>query len=294
MYLYPYKIFALSRNKVLRNADTPNWKRGIYDVERMNYNNAMLAKENIDDSYISVLLGEVRPGVYLNCLDLDGYKDSNGELTEPAKDLLKNIPKNEIEESFSGKGGHIYFLTKKQYKTFKLKKYFSDDEHSDLEMYSDLRHIVSTTIDFNEIDLQIGKYDDLIDNLYQQYLDSQPKNNFVEDVKTVFSGKVIKDMGQLQNSFLAGRTPVEDMRTLRGCGYKDTKLIELIDAEPSTVNQSDHDASLLKKLAYYTLSFESAYEMAKKTNYYQHKDERHKKKFNDPSYIERTRRFLGI
>lgn len=293
MYLYPYKIFAMSKNKVMFNPDNPNWKRGLYDVQKMNYKEALATKEKFDDSYISVLLGEVRPGVYLNCLDLDGYKDNEGNLTIKAKELLKHFSDNEVEDSVSKTGGHIYFLTRKKYDTFKIKKYFGEEGHKDLEIYADKRHIVSTTINFNEIDLEIGKYDYLIDKLYEEYLDSQPKNTFVESVKTIFNGEIIKDVEKLQNRIITGRTPVEDMRTLRGCGYKDERLIELIDAEPSSVNQSDHDAALLRKLMYYTLSFDSAYEMAKKTNYYKHKDERHKKKFNDPKYISRTRKFIG-
>ena len=294
MYLYPYKLFALSKNKVLCNQEDPDRKRGIYDVERMNYNSALSVKESIDGSCISILLGEVRPGVYLNCLDLDGYKNKDNSLTQPATELLKNFEEEELEESLSGKGGHIYILTRKKYKTFKIKKYFKNDDHSDLEFYADKRHIVSTTFNFDKVDLEIGKYDDMIDKLYQKYLDSLPKTSFKDDVISVFEGKEITDMTQLQNNVASGRTPVTDMRTLRGCGFKDTKLIELIDQEPSFVNQSDHDAALLKKLMYYTLSFESAYEMAKKTNYYQHKDDRHKKKFNNPDYILRTRRFLGV
>ena len=292
MYLYPYKIFALSKNKVMFNKDNIKRKRGLYDVEKMNYRQAQKVKEEIDGSYISVLLGEVKSGVYLNCLDLDGYKDSNGNLTPEARTFLKDFPENEVEDSVSKTGGHIYFLTTKQYKTFKIKEYFGKGEHKDLEVYSDKRHIVSTTIDFNNIDFKIGKYDDIIDNLYKEYTEKQPKTNYVETVREMFNGKIINDMDQLQNSVMTGRTPVTDMYTLRGCGYKDNKLIELIDAEPSTVNQSDHDAALLRKLMYYTLSFESAYEMAKKTNYYKNKDERHKKKFEDARYIERTRQFI--
>ena len=297
MFLYPYKIFALSNvNKRLFNKEEPGWNRGIYDVETMNYRNAKLAKESIDGSYISVLLGEVRPGIYLNCLDLDGYKNEDGTLTKAAKDLMEYFDESELEDSLSGKGGHIYILTTKKYETFKIKKYFKEDNHSDLEFYTDKRHIVTTTIDFENLNLKVDKYNDLIDAFIAEIEEQKAKegNTFLKDVQNVFDGKVVTDVEQFQNSVLAGRTPVTDMYTLRGCGFKDSKLIELIDTEPDTVNQSDHDAALLRKLMYYTLSFESAHEMAMKTNYYKHKDERHKKKFNDPSYIARTRKFLGV
>jgi hypothetical protein len=69
-------------------------------------------------------------------------------------------------------------------------------------------------------------------------------------------------------------------------------LKEVIDMNPESVDQSAHDAKLIRKLMYYCLSFDAAYNMAKKTNYYQMKDEKHKKKFNNPTYIERTRRFI--
>lgn len=295
MYIYPYKRFCLAyANKRLFNVDDPERLVGIYDIDYMNFKEAFLAKERIDGSYISVLLGEIKPGVYLNCIDLDGYKNEDGSLSDKAKELLKNFSKEELEDSISGAGGHIFFTTRKKYKTFKIKEYFGKEEHRDLEIYADKRYIVTTTLDFSILDLPVGKYDNLIDKLYKEYEESQPKYTTKELVLEVFEGKEIKDETQLQVSIMSGRTPVTDMHTLRGCGYKDTKLIELIDAEPSCVNQSDHDASLLKKLMYYTLSFESAYEMAKKTNYYQHKDDKHKKKFNNPGYILRTRRFLGV
>lgn len=289
MYLYPYNIFAMSKNKRLFNPEEPSRTVGIYDVTKINYGKAKVVKESMDDSYISVLLGEVRPGVYLNVLDLDGC---TGEM-EKEKELLNNFSENEWEYSVSGNGIHVYILTRKKFNTFKLKKYFGDEAHSDLEFYSDKRHIVSTTLNFSEADLPIGKYDILIESLLELYK-SENENSLKDDICAMFDGKIVTDMDQFQNSIMAGRTPVTDMHTLRGCGYKDTKLIELIDMEPSCVNQSDHDAALLKKLMYYTLSFESAYDMAKKTNYYKNKDEKHKKKFNNPSYIARTRKFLGV
>jgi hypothetical protein len=79
---------------------------------------------------------------------------------------------------------------------------------------------------------------------------------------------------------------------LRGICLKDIQLKELIDCDPSTVDQSAQDAKLVRKLMYYCLSFDAAWQMAMKTNYYQAKDAFHKKKFNNPIYIERTRKFI--
>lgn len=292
MFLYPYKIFALAnKGKRLFNISNPRRFLGIYDVELMNYKTAKRASEKFKDSYISVLLGEIKKGVYLNALDLDGCKNEDGSLTEPAKELLKYFNENEYEDSISGSGGHIYILTTKKYETFKIKQYFGDGEHKDLEFYADKRYILSTTVDFDKLDIKVDKYNDLLDELYNK--SAQAKQEKLQDkLCRMFEGKVIKDTTQFQMSRVTGRQPVTDMHTLRGCGYKDTKLIELIDAEPSSVNQSDHDAALLRKLMYYTLSFDSAYEMAKKTNYYKHKDKKHQDKFNNPSYIQRTRNLI--
>ena len=108
----------------------------------------------------------------------------------------------------------------------------------------------------------------------------------------MFNGREIKEDTEIYADIYE-RKPVTDMYTLRGCGFKDSNLIELIDTEPSTVDQSAHDAALIRKLMYYTFSFEAAWELAKKTNYYKHKDEFHQKKFNTERYKERTRKFLG-
>ena len=82
------------------------------------------------------------------------------------------------------------------------------------------------------------------------------------------------------------------MFTLRGLGYKDANLIQIIDEDPTVVDQSSHDAKLIRKLMYYTLSFDDAWEMAKKTNYYKAKDDYHKKKFDNDRYKENTRRCI--
>lgn len=112
-------------------------------------------------------------------------------------------------------------------------------------------------------------------------------------VKTVFEGVKIEDE---ESAFIAGlkkQSPVTDMWTLRKCGYKDSNLIEIIDTEPTSVDQSAHDAKLIRKLMYYTYDFDLAWELAKKTNYYKHKDKKHQDKFNSERYKERTRMFIG-
>lgn len=289
MYIYPYKIFALSKNKRLLK-DNYKIPCGIYDVDRINYKEATQAKEENTDSYISVLLGEVRPGVYLNVWDLDDCFDSEGNIEPETQELLKNFDKSEWETSCSGKGIHIYTLTRKKYETF-MPKGFKGCKKA-FEFYSDKRHIVSTTLDFINTDFQIGKYDNLLDSIYEEYQALQAPSSFKEDVCEVFGGKVITDMEQFQNSILAGRTPVESMDVLRKCCVKDETLREIIDMPASAVDQSQHDAKLLRKLMYYTLSFDSAHALAKKTNYYKSKDARHIKKFDDKNYIERTRKFV--
>lgn len=289
MFLYPYKIFALSKNKILFNKDNPLRKRGIYDVESMNYNTALESKEKITDSCISVLLGEVRPGVYLNVWDLDDCFDDNGELEEETKELLDLFDDSEWEVSSRGKGIHIYTLTRKKYQTF-MPKGFKGCKKA-FEFYADKRHIVTTTFDFVNTDLKIGKYDDLLDSIYEEYLSAQEKPSMVEMVKEVFEGQIDNDMSKARGAIL-GREPITDMYKLRGCGYKDERLIELIDADPTSVDQSSWDCSLIAKLLYYTLSYEGAWELATKTNYYKAKDERHKKKFNNPTYRQRTNSYI--
>lgn len=289
MYLYPYKIFGLSQSKRLLKDGKPYGS--ISDYDKYNYKDALQAKEDVKNSYISVLLGKVRPGIYLNVLDLDGCINEDKQIKPKCKKLLENFSKEEWEFSCSGTGIHIYTLSRKKYNTFHYKNYFGEGLHQDLEFYTDKRHIVTTTFDFENVDLVIGKYDKLLDEIYNE-LQEKNKSSLTEDIKLVFNAKEIKDEEQFAMSYFTGRKPVEDMFTLRGCGYKDDNLIAIIDANPETVDQSQHDAKLLKKLMYYTLSFESAYNMAKKTNYYKAKDDKHKKKFDNPSYIERTRQFI--
>lgn len=291
MYLFPYKIFTISKNK--RLLDVANVLRtvGIYDVEKVNYKKACeLATKH--DCQVSVLLGDITPEVRLMVLDLDDcYDEATGELAPDTADFLQEFSEEEYETSTSGTGIHVYILTKLKLDTFIVKDI---EGCKSFECYTNKRHIVTTLFDFENTNLKVGAHDEFITNLYNKVKAIQNErtpNIYTQQVKTVFNGKEIKNEQDL-NSAIYNRTPVTDMYTLRGCGYKDTNLIELIDTEPSSVDQSAHDAKLICKLMYYTLSFDSAWELATKTNYYKHKDEAHKKKFQSERYKERTRQFI--
>lgn len=292
MFLYPYKIFTISKNKRLLKPEEPHRTIGIYDAKIMNYELAKDYNTSCSDIKVSVLLGEISRGIKLICLDLDDCIDEGTKELEPlTKEFLKEFSSNEWEFSSSGTGIHIYILTKLNLDTFIVKDL---EGCKSFECYTNKRHIVSTTFDFINTDLKIGIHDKFIQNLYNKVEELKRKkteNSLASQAKKVFEGKVINNEQDF-NSVIYNRKPVTDMYTLRGCGFKDSLLIELIDMEPSSVDQSVHDAKLITKLMYYCLSFDAAWEMAKKTNYYKHKDERHQKKFNSEIYKEKTRRFI--
>lgn len=286
MYLYPYKIFALSKNKRLFNANEPNRTIGIYDVNKMSYNDADSYANRLDCK-ISILLGEVVNGIKLICLDLDDCFNSDGTIEKETKEFLKEFDEDEYEVSSSGEGLHIYVLTKMDLETFIVKEM---DGCKSFECYTNKRHIVTTTFDFNETDLKVGKHDEYIKKLYDK-VQSKRESTLVQDIKTVFKGDVYKTEQEF-NGKVYKRTPVTDMYTLRGLGFKDPAIIEVIDMNPDAVDQSAHDAKLIRKLMYYTLSFDSAVELAMKTNYFKAKDLKHKQKWQSKAYLERTRNFL--
>lgn len=286
MYLYPYKIFALSKNKRLFNANEPNRTIGIYDVNKMPYNDADSYANRLDCK-VSILLGEVVNGIKLICLDLDDCFNSDGTIEKKTKEFLKEFDEDEYEVSSSGEGLHIYVLTKMDLETFIVKEM---DGCKSFECYTNKRHIVTTTFDFNETDLKVGKHDEFIKKLYDK-VQSKRESTLVQDIKTVFKGDVYKTEQEF-NGKIYKRTPVTDMYTLRGLGFKDPAIIEVIDMNPDAVDQSAHDAKLIRKLMYYTLSFDSAVELAMKTNYFKAKDLKHKQKWQSKAYLERTRNFL--
>lgn len=286
MYLYPYKIFALSKNKRLFNANEPNRTIGIYDVNKMSYNDADSYANRLDCK-VSILLGEVVNGIKLICLDLDDCFNSDGTIEKDTKEFLKEFDEDEYEVSSSGEGLHIYVLTKMDLETFIVKEM---DGCKSFEYYTNKRHIVTTTFDFNETDLKVGKHDEFIKKLYDK-VQSKRESTLVQDIKTVFKGDVYKTEQEF-NGKIYKRTPVTDMYTLRGLGFKDPVIIEVIDMNPDAVDQSAHDAKLIRKLMYYTLSFDSAVELAMKTNYFKAKDLKHKQKWQSKAYLERTRNFL--
>lgn len=288
MYLYPFKIFALSRNKRLINIDEPHRTVGIYDVEKYNYTNAKtIAEEN--NCRVSILLGNVFKDINLMCLDLDDCFDESGNLTLDTSDLLSEFDKSEWEVSSSGTGIHVYILTKKNFETFIVKDMIGCKS---FECYTNKRHIVTTTFDFKNTNLNIGIHDDYIEAIYEEAKSLRVQSQQAQMVKTLFNGTEVKNEQDF-NSIIYDRKPVDSIFTIRGLCLKDNVLKEVIDENPDAVDQSAHDAKLIRKLMYYCLSFDAAWEMAKKTNYYQMKDERHKKKFNNPTYIERTRRFIN-
>ena len=285
MFLYPFKIFALSKNKRLFNIDEPHRTVGIYDVTKYSYKQV---KELAGCNKISILLGNIFKDVNLICLDLDDCFDEEGNLTPDTADLLSEFDKSEWEVSSSGTGIHVYILTKRNFETFIVKDMIGCKS---FECYTNKRHIVTTSFDFENTNLQIGKHDDYIEAIYEEAKSIRKNSQTFNDVKAIFNGTEIKTEQDL-NAAIYGRNPITSIFTLRGLCLKDNVLKEVIDCNPETVDQSAQDAKLIRKLMYYTLSFESAWEMAKKTNYYQAKDDRHKKKFNNPTYIERTKKFI--
>lgn len=288
MYLYPFKIFTISKNKRLLDVDNPSRTVGIYDAVRYNHSDAAACADR-NSASVSILLGDITKDVRLMVLDLDDCYDANGNIEADTEKFLKEFDDVEWETSSSGTGIHIYMLTKLKLETFIVKEL---EGCKSFECYTNKRHIVTTTFDFKNTNLQIGKHDKFIQDLYNRV--HEIKNNsrsVVDDVKKIFHGEVVQTMAEV-NGRIFQRKPVTDMHTLRGLGYKDPMLIEVIDECPDAVDQSAHDAKLVRKLMYYTLSFESAWEMAKKTNYYKAKDDRHKRKFDDEKYIERTKKFI--
>ena len=289
MYLYPYKIFALSKNKRLLRSYDRQEPVGIYDADKMSFATAYNYASSDEDIKVSVLLGTVIGNTRLLCLDLDDCFDVGGHIEPDTREFLKEFDISEYEVSSSGEGIHVYILTNMDLETFIVKDL---EGCKSFECYTNKRHIVTTTFDFENTNLIVGKHDEFLKSLYDRVIDKKTRrSNQVEAIKAIFNGEEYMTEAEL-NGKIYKRTPVTDMYTLRGLGYKDPQLIECIDASPDTVDQSAHDAKLIRKLMYYTLSFDSAREMAKKTNYYKAKDAKHKKKFDDPTYIERTRRFL--
>lgn len=295
MFLYPYKIFALSKNKRLTNFADPNKPVGIYDVEKNTYKDIcekqeLLTGDNIDTK-VSILLGDVVMGIKLICLDLDDCFLPTGEVEPLTKELLKEFKDEEYEVSSSGEGIHVYILTKMNLETFIVKEM---EGCKSFECYTNKRHIVTTYFDFENTDLKVGIHDKFLEGLYKRANEARDaKKTILQDVKMAFGGVEVSGDEEVYARTLTGREPVMDMYKLRGLGYKDPAIIEVIDENPDAVDQSAHDAKLIRKLMYYCLSFDNAWEMAKKTNYYRLKDEKHKRKFNSDVYKERTRAFLA-
>lgn len=297
MYLYPFKIFTLSKNKRLFKESEPNRTIGIYNADLMNYEQVSLAKMRLmetENVCISVLLGRFTDTVSLIVLDLDDcFKEDGKTIEDDTKRFLEEFEENEWEISSSGTGIHIYILTTLDLGTFIVKDL---EGCKSFECYTNKRHIVTTTFDFYNTNLKVNKHNEFLQELYNRVQKQKTKNEEFSQkamVKNVFQGTEIRSEVEAFASSIRKESPVTDMFTLRKCGYKDSNLIEIIDMEPSCVDQSAHDAKLIRKLMYYTFSFDAAWELAKKTNYYKHKDKFHQTKFNSDRYKERTRMFIG-
>lgn len=287
MFLYPYKIFTTSKNKRIVLTSDNMRPVGIYDADVANYSDTEI-KANKFDCSISILLGVIAGKTRLICLDLDDCFTEDGQLEAETKEFLKEFSDEEWEISSSATGIHVYILTNMDLETFIVKDIKGVKS---FECYTNKRHIVTTDFDFKNTNLKVGVHDEFLSNLYK-LIEENKKSTLKQDVEMVFQGEIIKSDRDVRAK-VYGRTPIADMYTLRGCGYKDKELISIIDAHPDSVDQSAHDAKLIRKIMYYTLEdFDTAWEFAKKTNYYKAKDAKHKKKFDDPKYKERTRKFL--
>lgn len=297
MYLYPFKIFTLSKNKRLFKESEPYRTIGIYDADLMNYEQVSLAKMRLTEKgniCISVLLGKLTDTVSLIVLDLDDcFKEDGKTIEDDTKKFLEEFEENEWEVSSSGTGIHIYILTTLDLGTFIVKDL---EGCKSFECYTNKRHIVTTTFDFYNTNLKVNKHNEFLQKLYNRVQKQKAKDEKFSQatmVKNVFQGTEIRGETEAFAAGIRKENPVTDMFTLRKCGYKDSNLIEIIDMEPSCVDQSAHDAKLIRKLMYYTFSFDAAWELAKKTNYYKHKDKFHQTKFNSDKYKERTKIFIG-
>lgn len=301
MYLYPYKIFSIARDKRVYTGDKIAL-HSIYDCDVFNFKeakesaqdkNRRLVKYNDSQFKVSVLLGKVRKGVYLNVLDLDDCLDEDGNIEPLTQELLSYFDKSEWEFSSSGTGIHIYILTPKVREKRTVVKDLKGCKS--FEWYADKRHIVTTTFDFENTNLKIGVHDDLLDGIVAEMEEWQNQklnqSSMAQNIIQQFEGQIDNDESKTRAALL-GREPITDMYKLRGCCLKDDKLKELIDTDPSCVDQSAHDCALIAKLLYYTLSYEGAWELAKKTNYYQRKDTKHKLKFDKPEYRQRTNSYI--
>ena len=258
MYLYPFKIFTISKNKKLFKLSEPSRTIGIYDADVFNYKQAEQARRVAIGSSISVLLGKLTPTVSLIVLDLDDcFKD--GEMEEQTKAFLEEFDDSEWELSSSGTGIHIYILTTLNLGTFIVKDL---EGCKSFECYTNKRHIVTTTFDFYNTNLKVDKHNDFIKELYQR-VQKQKTEKQAEQysqktmVKDTFQGVEIRSDSEAFAAGIRKESPVTDMFTLRKCGYKDSNLIEIIDMEPPCVDQSAHDAKLIRKLMYYTFSFDA-------------------------------------
>ena len=290
MYLYPYKIFTISKDKrIIKKSPNGLKAVGIYDADKLNYKEACAQAEGIKGS-VSILLGEFIGGIKLICLDLDDCFLDNGTIEPKTRELLKEFSPEEYEVSSSGTGMHIYILTKMDLSTFIVKEM---EGAKSFECYTNKRHIVTTYFDFNNTNLQVGKHDEFLQELYKKAESTKkPNEDLIQNVKVVFDGTEVSTKADIRGK-MYGRTPCPDMFTLRSRGYKDPELINIIDENPENVDQSAHDAKLIRKLMFYTLNdFDEAWEFAKKTNYYKAKDKRHKDKFDNPTYKERTKNFI--
>lgn len=289
MFLAPYKIFTISKGKRILN---PEGRKlvGIHDAKRFNYDLACKIAEN-NDCVVSVLLGNVVGDIKLICLDLDDCYTPEGELDKNTEEFLKEFKEEEYETSSSGEGVHVYILTKLDLPTFIVKEL---EGCKSFECYTSMRHIVVTLFDFENTNLKVGAHDKFLLDLYQR-VEEQKKarepNRLEKDCIEIFEGERVDSDVQVREKVYK-RKSITDMFELRKIGYKDPMLIQVIDENPDAVDQSAHDAKLIRKLMYYTLSFNLAREVAKKTNYYKAKDDKHKKKFDDPRYIERTKDFI--
>ena len=91
MYLYPYKIFTISKDKRTCNIEQGRLKPvGIYDIKKVNYNEAReIADKN--NAKVSILLGDITDSVKLICLDLDDCFTSDGKIEPLTKEFLKEL-----------------------------------------------------------------------------------------------------------------------------------------------------------------------------------------------------------
>lgn len=261
------------------------------DSKKLPYqNNGKIAKSNdfktfcnIEELMTEYLLKFDGIGISINfskicAIDIDKCVEKPFDINfinKKGKDILNIFEDYYCEFSFSGTGLRIlFFIKENEFLDDYKKKYYTKNSNEKVEFYNhnDIRYVTITGMTIHNNDI---KNVDI--NILKQFLDTYMQLKKKKEIISNIKNEIVDEK--------------EIEKRLKKLFHKDLNFLEVWNSKApgSKKNESELDYYLILMLYQNVCSnIDMIKKLIETSNYYQTKDKKHKKKWNDSNYVYET------